>query len=108
MIVDLGLELQGERTCQGVLGRESGLLGRRKVVAGYGDGLGSSSECVSDDGLILGGDEQHPDGGLMLRPPQSVLYESDVEAELAGIARFELCSLQFDDHIPELIDVEEQ
>ena len=102
------IELARKRTGEGFLGRECGLLSGGEVVTGHGDWLGGASECVPDDGLILGGDKQHPDGGLMLRPPQPVLHESDVEAELTGIARLELCGLQFDDHIPKLVNVEEQ
>ena len=44
----------------------------------------------------------------MLRPPQPVLHESDIEAELTGIARLELRGLQFDYHIPKLVNMEEQ
>ena len=44
----------------------------------------------------------------MLGPPQPVLNEGDIETELTGVARVEFRGLELDDHIPKLIDMEEQ
>lgn len=102
------VELESDRPREGVLGWERGLLGRREIVTRDGDRLGGASECVPDDGLVLVGDQEHPDRVLVLRPPQPVLNEGDIETELTGVARVEFRGLELDDHIPKLVDVEEQ
>ena len=102
------VELEGDRAREGVLGWERGLLGGREIVAGDGDRLGGAGECVPDDGLVLVRHQEHPDRGLVLRPAQPVLDEGDIETELAGVSWIEFRGLEFDDHVPELVDVKEQ
>jgi len=43
----------------------------------------------------------------VLRLPQPVFNEGDIEAELAGVARVEFRGLELDDYVPELVDVED-
>ncbi len=102
------VEFESNCPCESVLGGERSLLGGREVVARYRDRLRGAGEGVPDDGLVLVRDEEHPDRGLVLRSAQPILDQRDVEAELAGITRVEPGGLEFDDHIPELFDVEEQ
>lgn len=102
------VELEGDRAREGVLGGERGLLGGREIVAGDSDRLGGAGQCVPDDGLVLVRHQQHPDRGLVLWPAQPVLDEGDIESELASVARVELRGLEFDDHVPELLDVKEE
>jgi hypothetical protein len=83
------------------------LLGRRELPTRDGDRLGGASECGPDNGLVLVSNQQHPDRGLVLRPPQPILNEGDIETKLTGVARLEFRGLQLDNHIPKLIDVKE-
>lgn len=102
------IKFESDRPRKCVLGWKRGLLGGREIVSGDGDRLGGARECVSDDGLVLVGDQKHPDRGVVLRPSQPVFDEGNIEAELARVSRFELRGLELDDYVPELVDVEEQ
>ena len=58
------VELESDRPRESVLGGERGLLGRREIVTRDGDRLGSASECVPDDGLVLSATKSIPTVGL--------------------------------------------
>jgi hypothetical protein len=42
------------------------------------------------------------------RKSEPVIDESDIETELASVARVELRGFQFDDHVAQLLDMKEQ
>lgn len=63
------------------------MCGGGEAVAGRGDGLGGAGQGASDDGVVLGGDQEHADGGLVLvGDAQPVVDDGDAEAELPGVS----------------------
>jgi len=42
------------------------------------------------------------------RQPEPVIHEGDGEGELPDVLWAEVAAFEFDDHVPELFDVEEQ
>lgn len=62
------VELESDRAREGVPGGERSLLGRRQIVTRDGDWLGSASEGVPDDGLVVLGDQSIPTVGSCWGP----------------------------------------
>ena len=90
---------------------ESLLFGFGKLVVGVGSyrhGGRGAAQAVADATVVLGVADQDADGFVVVFPAQQVIDESDVEVEFAGVLGLEFSGLEFDDHIAELFDMEEE
>ena len=84
--------------------------GRQGVVGVGGDGHGGAgaAQCVTDGVVVSVAADEYAHRWCMGFPAEFVVNEGDVEAELAGVLGLEFPCFQFDDYVPQLLDVEEQ
>lgn len=81
----------------------------RKFVPAHRDRLGSASESITNDGVVLVSDEQDPDRWLMLLgDPEAIVDERNIEPDLPSITRLELADLELDHNVAQLFHVEER
>ncbi len=58
--------------------------------------------------VVLAAADKDPDGVVVGLAAELVVDQDDVEVQLAGVLGLELACLEFDDEIPQLLDVEDQ
>ena len=94
------------------LGVGEGLLfrGRQRLVrvGGHCHGGVGLVQRVPDRVFVATSADQDAHGGRVGGPAQFVVNQSNVELELAGEFGLELPGLQLDDHVAQLLHVEEQ
>jgi hypothetical protein len=67
-----------------------------------------ATECVTGCVIVSVAADEYANRGRGDFPPEPVVNEGDVEAELSGVLGLEFSGFQFDDYVPQLLDVEEQ
>ena len=84
-------------------------VGEPGLPLGDGDRLVEAAQGVFGDKAVLFPAQQKPDGRLVVRVAQEIVYGGEVEIELADIAGSKVAGFQFDDHIAtQLQGVEKQ
>lgn len=73
-----------------------------------GHGRGGAAKAVADAAVVLGAADQDADGFVVIIAFQDIIDQGDIEVELPCIFGAEAASFEFDDDVPELLNVEEQ
>ncbi|SEN92879.1 hypothetical protein SAMN05216281_11961 [Cryobacterium luteum] len=87
------------------------LFGRRQgviCVCGHGQGRAGTTKRVANRVIVSIAADEYADSGRMGLPTEPFIHQRDVEPELASMLGLEFAGLQFDDHITQLVDVEEE
>ena len=87
------------------------LFGRRQgviCVCRHGHRRARATERVTDRVIVSVTADEYANRGRVGLPAEPVIDQGDVKTKLAGMFGLELAGFQFDDHVPELLDVEEQ